>query len=53
VNGPGEARDADVGIACGRGSGQLFRHGTILDRVPECEIVNALVREAETLSGDD
>jgi (E)-4-hydroxy-3-methylbut-2-enyl-diphosphate synthase len=53
VNGPGEARDADVGIACGRGSGLLFRHGAILGRVPECEIVQALVREAEQVSGDD
>ncbi len=49
VNGPGEARDADVGIASGRASGLLFRHGEIIRRVPEHEIVNALVFEAEEI----
>ena len=45
VNGPGEARDADIGIACGRHSGLLFRRGEIIARVPEAEIVDTFVRE--------
>ena len=45
VNGPGEAREADAGVACGRGSGALFVKGEILRRVPEKEIADALVRE--------
>ena len=46
VNGPGEAREADVGVACGRGSGVLFRKGRIVRKVPEAGIVDALVAEA-------
>jgi len=46
VNGPGEAREADIGIACGRGSGVLFRKGRIVRKVPEAGIVDALVAEA-------
>lgn len=45
VNGPGEAGRADVGIAGGRGSGLLFRHGKIIRRVPEEKLVEELVRE--------
>lgn len=47
VNGPGEAKDADVGIACGEGAGVLFRNGKILRKVPESEIVEALMREVQ------
>lgn len=43
VNGPGEAREADFGIACGRGSGALFRKGRVVRKVPEDGIVDALV----------
>jgi (E)-4-hydroxy-3-methylbut-2-enyl-diphosphate synthase len=49
VNGPGEARAADVGIAGGRGLGLLFRQGKILRKVPEAELVQALLEEVETL----
>ncbi|MHB9131364.1 MAG: flavodoxin-dependent (E)-4-hydroxy-3-methylbut-2-enyl-diphosphate synthase [Armatimonadota bacterium] len=49
VNGPGEARDADVGIASARGYGLLFRHGEPLGKIPEAEIVDALVRQVEEL----
>lgn len=49
VNGPGEAADADVGIACGEGSGALFRNGKIIRKVDEAEIVSALMEEVETL----
>ena len=45
VNGPGEAREADVGIAGGKGEGLLFRKGEILRRVPEDELVNQLFVE--------
>lgn len=49
VNGPGEAADADVGIACGEGAGVLFRNGKIVRKVNEAEIVDALMKEVETL----
>jgi (E)-4-hydroxy-3-methylbut-2-enyl-diphosphate synthase len=45
VNGPGEAREADFGIAGGRGEGLLFRHGEIVSKVPEGELADALVQE--------
>jgi (E)-4-hydroxy-3-methylbut-2-enyl-diphosphate synthase len=44
VNGPGEAREADAGVACGRDGGILFSHGQVLGRVPQEEIVDALMR---------
>ncbi len=43
VNGPGEARDADIGVACGKGSGAVFMHGEVVRKVPEDEIVEALM----------
>jgi (E)-4-hydroxy-3-methylbut-2-enyl-diphosphate synthase len=46
VNGPGEARDADLGVACGRSSGVLFRRGKLLRRVAAGDIAAELVREA-------
>ncbi len=45
VNGPGEAREADVGIAGGRGEAVLFRHGEIVEKIPERDIVERLLRE--------
>jgi (E)-4-hydroxy-3-methylbut-2-enyl-diphosphate synthase len=50
VNGPGEARDADLGIASAIGEGILFRAGQILGRIPEAEIVERLVHEVEALA---
>lgn len=50
VNGPGEAREADVGIAGGRGEGLLFRHGEIVRKVPEGEMADALVAEVEKMA---
>ncbi len=47
VNGPGEARDADIGIAGGDGIGLLFKKGEIVRRVPQEEIVDTLMREIE------
>jgi (E)-4-hydroxy-3-methylbut-2-enyl-diphosphate synthase len=49
VNGPGEAREADLGIAAGRKKGHLFIKGKIIRVVPEDEMVEALVAEAEKL----
>ncbi len=49
VNGPGEARDADIGIAGGKGEGIIFRKGEILRKVPENMIVEELIKEVEKL----
>lgn len=49
VNGPGEAREADVGIACGDGVGLLFKKGEIVCKVPEAEILPTLLRFIEEL----
>ena len=49
VNGPGEARNADVGIAGGDGEGLLFRKGEILYKVPQEQLVDALMAEIEKL----
>jgi (E)-4-hydroxy-3-methylbut-2-enyl-diphosphate synthase len=49
VNGPGEARDADLGIAAGRGKGHLFVRGKIVRVVDEADMVAALVAEAEAI----
>nr|WP_275556953.1 flavodoxin-dependent (E)-4-hydroxy-3-methylbut-2-enyl-diphosphate synthase [Adlercreutzia agrestimuris] len=45
VNGPGEAADADIGVACGAGSGVIFSHGEIVRKVDEDAIVDALMEE--------
>ncbi|MBN2796894.1 MAG: flavodoxin-dependent (E)-4-hydroxy-3-methylbut-2-enyl-diphosphate synthase [Clostridia bacterium] len=47
VNGPGEAKEADLGVACGPHSGLIFRKGEILKKVPEDEIVDTIVRMIE------
>ncbi len=49
VNGPGEARGADIGIAAGRGRGHLFIKGQVVRVVPEAEMVDALIDEARLL----
>jgi (E)-4-hydroxy-3-methylbut-2-enyl-diphosphate synthase len=49
VNGPGEAREADIGIAAGRNKGHLFIKGRVVRVVPEAEMVDALVDEARRL----
>jgi (E)-4-hydroxy-3-methylbut-2-enyl-diphosphate synthase len=45
VNGPGEAREADIGIAGGKGIGLLFRKGKIIKRVEEKDLLNELMKE--------
>jgi (E)-4-hydroxy-3-methylbut-2-enyl-diphosphate synthase len=52
VNGPGEARDADVGIAGGRGKGMLFKCGLLLRRVPEENLAEALIMEIKQMLGE-
>lgn len=49
VNGPGEAREADIGIAGGEGCALLFKKGEILRKVPEDKVVEELLREIETM----
>ncbi|HEV3355968.1 MAG TPA: flavodoxin-dependent (E)-4-hydroxy-3-methylbut-2-enyl-diphosphate synthase [Pseudonocardiaceae bacterium] len=46
VNGPGEAREADLGVASGNGKGQIFVHGEVIKTVPEHQIVETLIEEA-------
>ena len=50
VNGPGEAREADIGIAGARGEGLLFRYGEVIRKVPEAELVAELKREIDILA---
>lgn len=52
VNGPGEARAADLGVAGGKGIGLIFKRGEIIRKVPEAEIVNALMEEVELLAAE-
>ena len=57
VNGPGEARDADLGVASGNGKGQIFVKGEVIKTVPEAQIVETLIEEAmrlaESMPGGD
>lgn len=50
VNGPGEAREADLGVASGNGKGQIFIKGQVVDTVPEAEIVPALLKHANEIA---
>ena len=50
VNGPGEAREADLGVASGNGKGQIFIKGQVVDTVPEADIVPALLKHANEIA---
>ncbi len=50
VNGPGEAREADLGVASGNGKGQIFVKGEVIKTVPEAQIVETLIEEALRLA---
>ena len=50
VNGPGEAREADIGIAGGKGEAVLIKKGEIVRKIPENDIVNTLIEEIKKLS---
>jgi (E)-4-hydroxy-3-methylbut-2-enyl-diphosphate synthase len=52
VNGPGEAREADLGVASGNGKGQIFVRGEVLKTVPEDQIVETLLSEANRLAAE-
>jgi (E)-4-hydroxy-3-methylbut-2-enyl-diphosphate synthase len=52
VNGPGEARAADLGVAGGKGIGLIFKRGQVIRKVPETEIVNALMEEVKKLAAE-
>lgn len=52
VNGPGEAREADIGIAGGAGEGLLFRNGKTVRKVPEAQIVDALIEEIAVIEAE-
>ena len=49
VNGPGEAKNADIGIAGGRGQGLIFKHGEVVRKVPEDQLIDELFKEIERL----
>jgi len=53
VNGPGEAREADIGIAGGKGEGLLFRKGEVVRKVPADQLADVLVEEARRMVGED
>jgi len=53
VNGPGEAREADIGIAGGQGEGLLFRKGEVVRKVPAAQLADVLVEEARKLAEED
>jgi (E)-4-hydroxy-3-methylbut-2-enyl-diphosphate synthase len=50
VNGPGEAVEADVGVAAGKGHGILFREGEVVRKVPEKDLLDVLLQEIRTLA---
>ena len=52
VNGPGEAREADLGVASGNGKGQIFVKGEVIKTVPEAEIVQTLITEAQRIAAE-
>jgi (E)-4-hydroxy-3-methylbut-2-enyl-diphosphate synthase len=52
VNGPGEARAADLGVAGGKGIGLIFKRGEVIRKVPETEIVDALMEEVERFAAE-
>ena len=52
VNGPGEAREADLGVASGNGKGQIFVKGEVIKTVPEADIVQTLIDEANRLAAE-
>ena len=52
VNGPGEAREADLGVASGNGKGQIFVKGEVIKTVPEAQIVETLIEEAMRIAED-
>jgi len=52
VNGPGEAKEADIGLACGRGGGVIFKKGKVLRKVPASRMAGELIAEVRKLAGE-
>ena len=52
VNGPGEAREADLGCASGNGKGQIFVRGQVVETVPEDQVVDTLLKHAEAMAAE-
>ena len=52
MNGPGEAREADLGVASGNGKGQIFVKGEVIKTVPEGDIVATLIEEANRIAAE-
>jgi (E)-4-hydroxy-3-methylbut-2-enyl-diphosphate synthase len=52
VNGPGEAREADLGIAAGKGQGFLIVKGEVVDKIPEDRFVSRLIEEAKKIAAE-
>ena len=52
VNGPGEAREADIGLACGRGSGVIFRKGKLLRRISGARMADEFIAEILQLAAE-
>ena len=52
VNGPGEAKEADIGLACGRGSGVIFKGGKVLRKVPAARMADGFIAEVLKLASD-
>jgi len=53
VNGPGEAKEADVGIAAGRGQGILFKKGKVVEKIPEQHLMSRLLQEIHSMTGEE
>jgi (E)-4-hydroxy-3-methylbut-2-enyl-diphosphate synthase len=53
VNGPGEAKEADLGIAAGKGKGVIFKRGEIIRHVLESEMVDALIEEIDRWQAEE
>ena len=53
MNGPGEALDADLGVASGNGKGQIFVKGEVIKTVPEDQIVETLIEEAMRIADEE
>jgi (E)-4-hydroxy-3-methylbut-2-enyl-diphosphate synthase len=49
VNGPGEAKEADIGIAGGQGHGTLFKKGRLIKKVPESDLARILIKEVKQM----
>jgi len=52
VNGPGEAREADIGIAGGQGQGTLFKKGRLMKKVPESDLASVLIKEVKKMANE-